>query len=111
MTPGDKIVAIENGNKSHRTPEQQTYREKRFASLHTSVTGLEAEVARMEAQLAETKARLKSDASTTVQRHITLLHEYNEIKDIGQGLTGLIADARGVRQIEVQREYGVGDRD
>lgn len=87
----------------------------------------------MEAQLAEIKARLKyghldigsnltrmmrnSRANSrnapcvTVQRHIHLLHEYNEIKDIGQGLTGLIADARGVRQIEVQREYGVNDRD
>lgn len=94
---------------------------------------MEAEVARLEAQLAETKARLKyghhdfgtnltrmmrnsrvnsrSDPSTTVQRYITLLHEYNEIKDIGQGLTGLIADARGVRHIEVQRDYGVGDQD
>ncbi|KAE8164993.1 DUF1337 domain protein [Aspergillus tamarii] len=110
MMSGDKIVANENDKTSQRTPEQ-TYREKRFASLQTSVAGLEAEVARLEAQLAETKARLKSDPSTTVQRYITLLHEYNEIKDIGQGLTGLIADARGVRQIEVQRDYGVGDQD
>ncbi|OOO03989.1 DNA repair protein, Swi5 [Aspergillus oryzae] len=53
----------------------------------------------------------RNDPSATVQRHIRLLHEYNKIKDIGQGLMGLIADARGVRQIEVQKEYGVGDRD
>lgn len=55
--------------------------------------------------------RIRQDPSITVQRHIRLLHEYNEIKDVGQGLMGLIADARGVRQVEVQREFGVGDRD
>lgn len=53
----------------------------------------------------------RNDPKATVQQHIRLLHEYNEIKDVGQGLLGLIADARGVRQIDVQREYGVGDRD
>lgn len=53
----------------------------------------------------------RNDPSTTVKKHIRLLHEYNEIKDVGQGLMGLIADARNVRQIEVQKEFGVGDRD
>lgn len=53
----------------------------------------------------------RHDPTATVQRHIRLLHEYNEIKDIGQGLMGIIADARGLRQIEVQREYGVADKD
>lgn len=54
---------------------------------------------------------LRDDPAVTVQRHIRLLHDYNEIKDIGQGLMGLIADARGMRQIDVQKEFGVGDRD
>ena len=53
----------------------------------------------------------RQDPSVTVKRHIRLLHEYNEIKDVGQGLMGLIADARGVRQVEVQREFGVGQAD
>lgn len=50
-------------------------------------------------------------ATKTVQKHIRLLHAYNEIRDIGQGLLGLIADARGVRQIDVQKEFGVADED
>ena len=58
-----------------------------------------------------TNIRLRDDPSETVKRHIRLLHEYNEIKDIGQGLMGLIADARGVRQVDVQREFGVGGKD
>lgn len=53
----------------------------------------------------------RRDPSTTVQRHIHLLHEYNEIKDVAQGLMGLIAEARGVRLIEVQREYAVKEQD
>jgi DNA repair protein Swi5/Sae3 len=53
----------------------------------------------------------RNDPTATVKRHIRLLHEYNEIKDVGQGLMGLIAEGRGVRQIEVEREFGVGDKD
>lgn len=53
----------------------------------------------------------KNDPNTTVQQHIRLLHEYNEIKDVGQGLMGMIADARGVRVIDVHREFGVGEKD
>jgi hypothetical protein len=46
-----------------------------------------------------------------VKRHIGLLHAYNEIKDVGQGLMGLIADSRGVRVREVMEEMGVGEKD
>lgn len=46
-----------------------------------------------------------------VKRHICLLHDYNEIKDVAQGLMGLIAEARGVRQIEVQMEFGADEKD
>ena len=53
----------------------------------------------------------RNDPSITVKRHIRLLHDYNEIKDVAQGLMGLIAEARGVRQIEVQREFGAGEKD
>ncbi|GAT30595.1 hypothetical protein RIB2604_03501550 [Aspergillus luchuensis] len=62
-------------------------------------------------QTQKDKKLSRNDPSTTVKRHIRLLHEYNEIKNIAQGLMGLIADARGVRQVDVQREYGLDDRD
>ncbi|PLB34680.1 SWI5/SAE3 family protein [Aspergillus candidus] len=93
------------------TPEQHTQREKKLTTLHTSIATLEPQIAQLEAQLAETKSQLKNDPSATVRRHIRLLHDYNEIKDIAQGLMGLLADARGERQIDVQRGFGVGDRD
>ncbi|KAK2744957.1 hypothetical protein FQN57_004087 [Myotisia sp. PD_48] len=47
------------------------------------------------------------DAAAIVKRHIRLLHDYNEIKDIGQGLMGLIADGRGLRYVDVQTEFGI----
>ncbi|OCK81770.1 hypothetical protein K432DRAFT_325581 [Lepidopterella palustris CBS 459.81] len=50
-------------------------------------------------------------AKDLISEHIKLLHTYNEIKDIGQGLMGLIADQRGVRIVEVQDEFGIGVKD
>ena len=50
-------------------------------------------------------------ANTIVKSHIKLLHEYNELKDIGQGLMGLIADQRGVRIVEVQDAFGIDPKD
>jgi DNA repair protein Swi5/Sae3 len=40
-----------------------------------------------------------------------LLHDYNEIRDIGQGLMEIVADNRGVRVREVYKEFGVAGAD
>ncbi|KKA21932.1 Uncharacterized protein T310_4096 [Rasamsonia emersonii CBS 393.64] len=95
---------------NHHTDRKWVYIQ---SSLRASISKLESQIAETESQLAETRAKLKSpnDASKTVQNHIRLLHSYNEIRDIGQGLLGLIADARGVRHIDVQREFGVSADD
>ena len=53
---------------------------------------------------------LKSSA-VVIKGHIALLHKYNEIKDIGQGLMGLIADKRDCRVAVVMEEFGVGEGD
>lgn len=50
-------------------------------------------------------------AGETVKKHITLLHDYNDIRDVGQGLIGMIADNRGVRIGELYEEFGVGLKD
>ncbi|KAL3476098.1 Swi5-domain-containing protein [Aspergillus californicus] len=89
----------------------ESQRDKKLETLRTSIKDLESQAAEIESQVVEIRAKLKNDPSETVKRHIRLLHEYNEIKDVGQGLMGLIADARGVRQVDVQKEFGVGERD
>jgi hypothetical protein len=58
-----------------------------------------------------TEADIMAAANKIVREHIKLLHEYNELKDVGQGLMGLIADQRGVRIIEVQEEFGIEAQD
>ena len=48
-------------------------------------------------------------ARSVMKDHIALLQRYNEIKDIGQGLLGLIAEQRGCRIVDVMEELGVED--
>ncbi|RAL05606.1 SWI5/SAE3 family protein [Aspergillus ibericus CBS 121593] len=93
------------------SPDPQVQKDKKLSTLRTSIASLQSQITEIECQIAQTRTKLKDDPSTTLQRHIRLLHEYNEVKDIAQGLMGLIADTRGVRQVDVQREYGVEDRD
>ncbi|KAL3446236.1 Swi5-domain-containing protein [Aspergillus insuetus] len=108
--PNSPASRSEQG-KPPSTPSQASQRNKKLETLRASNKDLESQVAEIESQVAEIRAKLKNDPSETVKRHIQLLHEYNEIKDAGQGLLGLIADARGMRQVDVEREFGVGERD
>lgn len=56
------------------------------------------------------KSALKS-SNAVIKGHIALLHKYNEIKDIGQGLMGLIADKRDCRVVKVMEEFGIDEAD
>ncbi|KAJ5466699.1 DNA repair protein SWI5 [Penicillium diatomitis] len=85
--------------------------DKRLETLRTSISTLQVQQTELESEIATLKSSLKNDPSETVKRHIRLLHEYNEIKDVAQGLMGLIAEARGVRHVEVQKEFGVHEGD
>ncbi|KAJ5144196.1 uncharacterized protein N7515_002983 [Penicillium bovifimosum] len=91
--------------------ETNDLKDKRISALRASITNLEAKRSELEAELASITTKLKDDPNATVERHIRLLHDYNEIKDVGQGLMGLIADSKGVRQVDVEKEFGVGDQD
>ncbi|KAF7716325.1 Uncharacterized protein PECH_000107 [Penicillium ucsense] len=85
--------------------------DKRLETLRTSISTLHVQQTELESEIATLKSSLKNDPSETVKRHIRLLHEYNEIKDVAQGLMGLIAETRGVRHVEVQKEFGVHEGD
>jgi len=50
-----------------------------------------------------------STARSAIRDRIALLTKYNDIKDIGQGLMGLIAEQRGCRVVDVMESLGVED--
>jgi len=52
-----------------------------------------------------------AEARQIIKDHIGRLHRYNEIRDVGQGLIGMIADQRGVRISECYDEFGVNVND
>jgi len=83
----------------------------KISSINARNAALEAEIASAEAKLAETTSALEDPAAETVKNHIKLLHDYNDIRDVGQGLIGMIADGRGVRIGDLYDEFGVGLKD
>lgn len=106
-----------------RTPQEITLAELKAqkAALLASLAALPAvqvlieENAASDTEMADddepTEKDIMAAANKMVKEHIKLLHEYNELKDVGQGLMGLIADQRGVRIVEVQEEFGVDGND
>jgi hypothetical protein len=51
------------------------------------------------------------EAKAVVGEHIARLGRYNEIRDVGMGLIGIVADMRCERVRDVQGEFGVGHGD
>lgn len=64
------------------------------------------------AQSEEERAdELMTKAKAQIKQHIDLLSQYNEIRDIGLGFMGMLAEERGVRLKEVQEEFGMTTKD
>lgn len=88
----------------------------RVQKLNSQISTLQSQITTTQASLDSTRAKVHSqdphaDPDAIVKEHIRLLHQYNEIKDVGQGLMGLIADARGVRLADIMEEFGVSAED
>ena len=56
------------------------------------------------------KAALKH-AHAIINKHISMLKQYNEIKDIAMGMLSLIAEKEGKRLVEVMEERGINEKD
>ncbi|KAK4198928.1 Swi5-domain-containing protein [Triangularia verruculosa] len=84
------------------------YMTKIWRALTQSLDKLIAYAQRCKELKAE-EAELSHPAETTVQKHIDLLKEYNDMKDIGQQLIGLIAENQGVQigKLYENGDYGV----
>jgi hypothetical protein len=81
--------------------EEQAYTPSTLAHTIPALPGIEQ----------HDRDALMKEANAIIKQHINLLHEYNEIKDVAQGLIGMIAEKRGVRVVDCQGEFGVGPGD
>ncbi|RPB11458.1 Swi5-domain-containing protein [Morchella conica CCBAS932] len=87
---------------------QLSARERKLESLKASNLALEKQIAQVQAKHDEGVKKLKNPAaSETVKQHIKLLHDFNEIRDVGLGLIGMVAENRQRRVGEVMSEFGV----
>jgi DNA repair protein Swi5/Sae3 len=80
------------------TPSKPSAHEAKLASLNKSNASLAAQVESLKAAHDAAIKRLKNPEAKgvdTVKRHIHLLHEYNEVRDVALGLMGLVAESRG----------------
>ncbi|KAI5364699.1 putative DNA repair protein, Swi5 [Septoria linicola] len=119
-------------SESNMTAEQQPEPNPRLAALAAKHANLQAKLADLQAQRTayidaatlpsglampeewseEQKSKQAlATANGVIKEHILLLHDYNEIKDIGLGLMGLVADKRGVRQKVIMEDFGITDKD
>jgi len=90
-------------------PPTQSPRDRKLAALNLSNAQLQQQLSGLECQREVVRGKLKSPPEETVKRHIQLLHEYNEVKDVAMGLMGLVAESRGVAIKDVAEECGVGE--
>ncbi|KAK4621253.1 hypothetical protein CLAFUW4_06978 [Fulvia fulva] len=111
-------------------PEKPT--NPRLVALGTKRTNLEAKLAdfqsQREALIKEAKMpsglempedwtdeqrskQAMDGANATIKDHIALLHSYNEIKDIGLALMGLVAEKRQARVTTIMEEFGMSEKD
>ncbi|XP_044124973.1 DNA repair protein SWI5 homolog [Bufo gargarizans] len=68
-----------------------------------------SELKQKEASLDQEIEQLEADGCCIeeLDRHISLLHEYNELKDTGQMLLGQLAVLRGVTTKDLYAEFGL----
>ncbi|TGO83673.1 hypothetical protein BPOR_0609g00030 [Botrytis porri] len=112
----DKVSGSQVSTSSNTSSQRQDaflaeIKAMKLTSIQTRNANLKAEIAQKREKIQEITEGLEKPAKQTVKRHIKLLHDYNDIKDVGQGLLGMIADNRGVRVGELYEEFGVGIAD
>jgi len=105
---------LEPSSSSSTTPNPRSEHLKSQITSHENLLRiLRAELGALEASLLpiqEGETR-RAHTKATIARHIKLLHDFNEVRDVGLHLIGMIADERGVRVQDVMPEFGVTPQD
>ncbi|KAL8638519.1 MAG: hypothetical protein Q9228_004332 [Teloschistes exilis] len=80
---------------------------------------LQAKIATLETRIDETRlkldhatAKLKHpDPNQTVDHHIKLLRQYNDVRDIATGLMGIMAEHRQLPMKRIYQDLGLDEKD
>lgn len=105
--PPSKYFQAGITNRRHGSPNHRNQIETEVSAPPLSLLSTKYVPSCCKIHILKIKPERSPNVSDTVKTHIRFLHSYNEIKDVGQGLMGLIAEARGVRYVDVQREFGI----
>ncbi|XP_051268640.1 DNA repair protein SWI5 homolog [Dicentrarchus labrax] len=99
-TPFSKFKRV---NSNFKSPLQVS------GSLKVSPAEEVAELERRREQLDTEIAQLEAEGYSVeeLEHHIDMLHEYNDIKDIGQSLLGRIAALRGTTTRDLYSHFGL----
>ncbi|TKA28944.1 hypothetical protein B0A50_03355 [Salinomyces thailandicus] len=81
------------------------------AQLHDLATSNTSTASSSSASPEQQTQEALATAREVINEHIRRLHKYNEMRDVGLGVAGLVAEMRGVRVGGVLEELGVGDGD
>ncbi|KAL8908501.1 MAG: hypothetical protein Q9171_005419 [Xanthocarpia ochracea] len=84
---------------------------KRTANLENKIATLDAQIKEVQAKLEDATDKLNSDPNQTVNHHIKLLREYNDIRDIGTSLMGILANNRQVQMKRIYEDFHVDEKD
>ncbi|KAI4229840.1 MAG: hypothetical protein L6R36_000486 [Xanthoria steineri] len=85
---------------------------RKMATLEVRIAALETQIEESKVKLDAAAARLKNpDPHQTVSNHIKLLRRYNDIRDIGTSLMGVIANHRQVPMKRVYEDFHVDEKD
>lgn len=101
------------------SPVDETAAQTKLRRLRQTLLELEAQRSRLVDETVDTSSSTSSQVASeaskleqalkasneALQNHIRLLTRYNEIKDVGTGLIGMIAEARQQRIVDVMRDF------
>lgn len=96
-------------NSGFKSPVQSPSVGKSSAAHKEDLQREISEVKEKEASLDKEIERLEAEGYSIeeLDEHISLLHEYNELKDTGQMLLGRLAVLRGVTTKDLYAEFGL----